>query len=147
MRSLGAMLRDAGDLKQSAAVLEPLVAGDATDLQSADALAQTYSRMGRGREAEALLRRVLTTSPNAATTWNNLGAANMIEGKVDEAADAFSRAIAIDPSLAAAHNGLGAAYGRRGDMERAAAEWRRALELRPDYADARDNLERAKKGR
>jgi len=147
MRSLGAMLRDAGDLKHSAAVLEPLVAGDATDLQSADALAQTYSRMGRGGEAEALLRRVLTTSPNAATTWNNLGAAYMSEGKVDEAADAFSRAVAIDPSLAAAHNGLGVAYARRGDMERAAAEWRRALELRPDYADARDNLERATKGR
>jgi arylsulfatase A-like enzyme len=147
MRLLGSMLRDAGDVKRSAAVLEPLVKGDQTDLQSADALAQTYSRMGRGRDAETLFKRVLATSPNAATTWNNLGAAYLSEGRVDDAADAFSRAVGIDPLLAAAHNGLGVVYARRGDVNRAVAEWRRALELRPDYGDARANLERVTIGR
>src|SRR5207302_11069763 len=54
LRSLGAMLRDTGDLKRSASVLEPLVKGDASDVQSADALGQTYARMGRTSEAVAL---------------------------------------------------------------------------------------------
>ncbi|OLC81114.1 MAG: hypothetical protein AUH72_10085, partial [Acidobacteria bacterium 13_1_40CM_4_65_8] len=45
LRSLGSALRDAGDLRRSAAVLEELVRGDESDLQAADALGQTYARM------------------------------------------------------------------------------------------------------
>ena len=88
-----------------------------------------------------------STAPNAASTWNNLGATYLTAGRVDDAIEALSKALAIDPELATAHNGLGVAYARRGEMERASAEWRRALELRPDYPDARFNLERAVKGR
>ncbi len=73
LRSLGSMLRDAGDMRRSASVLEALVAENPADLQSADALAQTYTRMGRTADAEALFRRVLAASPNAAATWSNLG--------------------------------------------------------------------------
>src|SRR6185295_1401984 len=42
LRSLGSSLRDAGDLRRSAVVLEELVRSDASDLQAADALGQTY---------------------------------------------------------------------------------------------------------
>jgi tetratricopeptide (TPR) repeat protein len=140
LRSLGSMLRDGGDLRRSAAVLEVLVRGDQTDLQSADALAQTYARMGRAGEAETLFRRVLAASPNAAATWSNLGAAYLAAGRIDEAVDALSRAVAVNPELATAHNGLGVAYAKRGQMDRAVAEWRRAVQLRPGYADALSNL-------
>lgn len=139
MRTLGGLLRDAGQLERSAAILEPLTKDDA-DLQSADALGQTYARMGRTRAAEALFRRVVAASPNAATTWNNLGSLQLITKRPDEAADAFSRAIAINPESVNAHNGLGVALAMSGDLDRAAAEWRRVLELRPDFVDARENL-------
>jgi arylsulfatase A-like enzyme len=143
LRSLGSTLRDAGDLRRSAAVLEPLVREDVSDLQSADALGQTYARMGRGSQAEAMFRRVLTASPNAAATWNNLGALYLSENRGADAVEALSRAVAINPELATAYNGLGVAYARQGQTDRAVQQWQKALALRPDFPDARYNLEHA----
>ena len=125
LRSLGAALRDAGDLKRSAAVLEDLARGDASDLQTADELGVTLARLGRAGEAERQFRRVLAASPNAAETWNNLGSLFL-------AARRYARrgggALACDrdqPDLASAHNGLGVAYAAQGQMDRAVAEWTR----------------------
>ena len=142
LRSLGAALRDAGDLARSASVLEPLVQNDAGDLRAADTLAQTYSRMGRTRDAEVTFKRVLAASPNSAATWNNLGTLYLMTGRTPDAREALSRAVQINPELASAHNGLGVAWARLGEVERASEEWRRALALRPDLKDARANLER-----
>jgi arylsulfatase A-like enzyme/Flp pilus assembly protein TadD len=142
LRSLGSALRDAGDLRRSAAVLEELVRADGSDLQAADALGQTYARMGRGADAESLFKRVLERSPNGSTTWNNMGALYLVQQRTADAIDALSRAVAINPTLATAHNGLGVAYARAGQMDRAIAEWKKALELRPGYGDAQSNLER-----
>ena len=145
LRSLGSMLRDTGDLDRSAAVLSDLVSADAGDLQSADALGQTYARLGRGQLAEAMFRRVLDASPNAGATWNNLGALYLAEHRVPDAIGALTHAVAVNPDLATAHNGLGVAYAQQGDTARAAFEWRKALELRPGYADAQYNLDRLSK--
>jgi arylsulfatase A-like enzyme len=145
LRSLGSMLRDAGDLRRSAAVLEALVRGDANDLQSADALGQTYVRIGRGRDAELQFKRVLAASPNDAAAWNNLGSVYLAGNRLADARTALVRAIEIDPALAGAHNGLGVVYARSGDIARASAEWKKALELRPDFADARSNLDRVRR--
>jgi Flp pilus assembly protein TadD len=143
LRSLGSMLRDAGDLRRSAAVLEPLVREDVSDLESSDALGQTYTRMGRGPQAEAMFRRVLAASPNGAATWNNLGALYLTENRAADAIEALLRAVTINPELATAYNGLGVAYARQGQMDRAVQQWQKALALRPDLADARYNLDRA----
>ena len=145
LRTLASMHRDAGNLARSAAILEPLVkkpADSGVDPQTLDALAQTYARMGRGADAEALFRRVLNASPSAASTWTNLGALYLTQNRDAEAIDALSRAVAINPTLAGAHNALGVAYIRRGDRQRAVAEWQEALRIRPDFADARANLGR-----
>jgi arylsulfatase A-like enzyme len=144
LRSLGAMLRDAGDLKRSAAVLEDLTHADALDLESADQRGITLTRLGRYAEAEREFRRVLSKSPNAAETWNNLGSLFLTQDRHIDAAVALTRAVAINPDLASAHNGLGVAYAAQGQMERAAAEWTRALALRPGYPEARFNLDRLK---
>jgi arylsulfatase A-like enzyme/Flp pilus assembly protein TadD len=140
LRSLGTLLRDTGNLARSASVLEALVQKDPNDLQSADALGQTYARMSRMGDAERLFRHVLGGSPNAATTWNNLGTLYLAANRNREAVDALSRAVAIDPALAGAHNGLGVAYARQGEVQRAVNEWQEALKLRPDFEDARANL-------
>jgi arylsulfatase A-like enzyme/Tfp pilus assembly protein PilF len=143
LRSLGAMLRDAGDPARSAAVLEPLVHDDPSDLQAADALGQTYARMNRQADAQTMFRLVLAGSPNAAATWNNLGASYLMEGKLDDAIGALTRATELNADLPAAHNGLGVAYAKRGEIDRAVTEWRRALEISPGYPDALSNLQRA----
>jgi len=142
LRSLGAALREAGDLRRSAAVLEPLVHDDGSDLESADALGQTYARMNRGADAEAMFKRVLAVSPNDAAAWNNLGSLYLAVNRLADARAALSRAVDIDPALAGAHNGLGVVYARSGDMPRAVAEWKKAVELRPDFGDALENLRR-----
>ena len=145
LRTLASMHRDVGNLARSAAILEPLVkapAGSGVDPQTLDALAQTYARMGRGADAEALFRRVLNASPSAASTWTNLGALYLTQNRNAEAIDALSRAVAVNPTLAGAHNALGVAYIRRGDRQRAVAEWQEALRIRPDFEDARANLAR-----
>ncbi len=142
LRSLGGALRDTGDLPRSASVLEALVRKDADDLQSADALGQTYARMRRIADAEKMFRRVTDASPNAATTWNNLGTLYLGANRNADAVAALSRAVTIDPALAAAHNGLGVAYARQGQVKKAVAEWREALRIRPDFEDARANLQR-----
>jgi len=142
LRSLGGALRDTGDLQRSADVLRELVSSDATDLQAADALAQTYTRMGRFADAEAQFRRVLAASPNDGAAWTNLGAMLLMSGRAAEAVKALQRAVAVNSDLATAHNALGVAYAQTGNREGAAAEWKKALELRPDFADARANLER-----
>jgi arylsulfatase A-like enzyme/Flp pilus assembly protein TadD len=145
LRSLGSMLRDAGDLRRSAAVLEALVKDDPSDLQSTDALAQTYTRMGRGVEAEALFRRVIAASPHAAATWSNLGSLFIVEHRMADAVDALSRAVEMNPDLATAHNGLGVALAAQGQMDRAVKEWQTALALRPGYPDAQSNLDRVRR--
>jgi len=142
MRSLGSMLRDAGSLSRSAAVLEALAREDPSDLQAIDALGQTYARMNRQADAQRMFRQVLAASPNAGATWSNLGASYLMEGKIDNAIGAFEDAIARNPDLASAHNGLGVAYARRGQIDRAATEWRRALDLRPGDPDVLSNLQR-----
>jgi arylsulfatase A-like enzyme len=145
LRSLGGALRDAGNLTRSAAVLGELAAGDTSDLQTADELGVTLTRLARPADAERQFRRVLAASPNSAETWNNLGTLFLSGRKYPDAAAALSRALEINPSLAGAHNGLGVAYAAQGQMERAIGEWQRAVELRPDFADAQYNLDRARK--
>jgi arylsulfatase A-like enzyme/Tfp pilus assembly protein PilF len=142
LRSLGSLLRSAGDLPRSASVLEALVKQDPNDLQAVDALGQTYVRLRRPRDAEAMFHRVLAASPNTAVTWNNLGVLYLSESRDQDAVDALSRAIGIDPLLAGAHNTLGVAYARRGERDKAIGEWREALRIRPDFTDARENLDK-----
>jgi tetratricopeptide (TPR) repeat protein len=145
LRSLGSMLRDAADLPRSADVLGALVQSDAADLQSADALAQTYTKAGRGGEAESLFKRVLASSPNAAATWSNLGSLYLSEHRTGDAVQALTRAVEVNPALATAHNGLGVAFAAQGQMDRAVKEWQAALALRPGYPDAQFNLDRARR--
>jgi len=90
-----------------------------------------------------MFRRVLGASPNAAATWNNLGALYLFENRAPDAVDALSHAVTINPELATAYNGLGVAYARLGQNDRAVQQWQKALALRPDFADARYNLEHA----
>jgi arylsulfatase A-like enzyme/Flp pilus assembly protein TadD len=142
LRLLGETARDAGALERSATVLQELVRTDPDDLEAADALAQTYARQGRGRDAEALFTRVLAQSPNAAATWTNLGALYLAENRNDQAKNALERAVAINPDLATAHNALGVVHARAGDLDAAAAEWHRTLSLRPGDPDATSNLQR-----
>jgi tetratricopeptide (TPR) repeat protein len=134
LRSLGSMLRDAGDLPRSAAVLEPLVRGDAP-------ICSPPTRCGRptpgwggaggrvGCSSGCWPRRRMTRrveQPRLALP---------LQQPSRRRAHGAVRAIEIDPAQAGAHNGLGVVYAERRHPA-AVAEWKKALELRPDFADA-----------
>ena len=108
-------------------------------------LAVAHLRAGRPERAEALLRHALRLDRrDEPLRSNNLGLALALQGRFEEALDAFGRA--GDPQ--AAHNNLGYAHYLRGEYGRAIAEYERAL-LAGGDADLEvvRNLEAARRAR
>ena len=75
-----------------------------------------------------------------ANIHNNLGNVYQLQGRLDEAIDAYERAAALQPDYAEAMHSLGVAWLKRGDPAKAAAWFERAVALRPDDAEAHYNL-------
>ena len=148
LRSLGAALRDAGDLKRSAMVLGGSGAAAMRPIcRRPTSSASRWHSLGTAAEAERQFRRVLAASPNAAETWNNLGSLFLAsEALWRMRQTALSRAVAINPDLAERPQrprrrpgGAGPDGARGCRMD--AARWRCA----PAIADAQYNLDRARK--
>jgi tetratricopeptide (TPR) repeat protein len=78
-----------------------------------------------------------------AVTYQNLGAALQMSGRIDEAAAAFERALMLDPDYTPAYNGLGSVRRVQGRTVEAIAHLEKALHLRPDFDVARFNLANA----
>lgn len=55
----------------------------------------------------ALWQATLQQSPDKARVWNNYGVALRMEGRVEEAREAYRRALALDPAFAPARKNLG----------------------------------------
>jgi Tfp pilus assembly protein PilF len=63
--------------------------------------------MGDLTSAEFQLRRALEKDPNLVNVRYNLGFALQLQGKMEEAIEAYRQALQIDPDRATAHNNLG----------------------------------------
>jgi len=110
----------------------------------ADAIGQTYQRLGLYPQAEALLSEALALnrrhwgkeSAEYGASLYHLGALHLItygesEKLLTEAVRILEKAEGPnDPELAGALNGLGTLYGRKGDAARAEPLLRRALAIR-----------------
>lgn len=126
----------------------------------ADAIGQTYQRLGLYPQAEALLSQALELnrrhwgkeSAEYGASLYHLGALRLItygesEKLLTEAVRILEKAEGPnDPELAGALNGLGTLYGRKGDAARAEPLLRRALAIREkvlpaDHPDLAANLE------
>ncbi len=110
----------------------------------ADAIGQTYQRLGLYPQAEKLLsealalnrRHVGAESAEVGTSLYHLGALHLVTS--GESGALLAEAVRIleksegpnDPDLAGALNGLGTYYGRKGDSARAEPLLRRALAIR-----------------
>ena len=102
--------------------------------------AHAHVRAGRMAEAEAILRRIVTSDPNDAGALHLLG---VIAAGRDDGAGAvalFTRAIEAKPGFAIAESNLGAALLRRGEIPGAIDRLEKAIELAPDFAPAHGNL-------
>ncbi|HVO67006.1 MAG TPA: tetratricopeptide repeat protein [Syntrophales bacterium] len=83
------------------------------------------------------------TSPSVSdvkpTGWVDKGVALVMEGKYNEAINAFDKAIEQNPRDAVAYNNRGAAYGQLGNYKQQIEDSNKAIELNPEDAVAYNN--------
>jgi tetratricopeptide (TPR) repeat protein len=104
-----------------------------------DSVAMLYLELARYDRAIAHFRSSLALKPSAQAHYN-LGTAQTMAHRLDDAEASFRAALRIDPSYANAHNNLGnvlLALGRNGE---AVEEFREVVRLQPANEAARKNL-------
>lgn len=101
------------------------------------------NHMRYGREAEQHARMAIVLGYNDSTTWLQLGKALWLQGRLDEAGDAFAQALEKAPASAMAWY-YRAAYLNAAENDRGAAlqAVERSLELAPNNSRARDLRQR-----
>jgi tetratricopeptide (TPR) repeat protein len=139
LEKLGAALREAGDLRGSAAVLDQARKdGDKSPTLRQD-LAVAYAGLGRTAEARALFAELIAEDPSSATLWYNLGLLELQSGRPEEASAALRKAVDREPSYGDAWQALGAAVVKS-DPAAALDAWQRAERLLPRDYDLLFNL-------
>ncbi len=104
------------------------------------------------RDVETCSRMVLEKNPNHWPTRNNLGAALLQKGDLDEAMACFEIALQESPrSKAQRHiyRNIGDIFSRKGQLDEAIAQFEKCLAMAPDFAEAHHDLANAlrRKGR
>jgi tetratricopeptide (TPR) repeat protein len=92
------------------------------------------------RNSETLWTHTLECTTNNGVAHNNLGAAVLDAGRLDEAITHFKRALEINPRNTFAWNNLGSALIQAGDATAAIVPFTKALEVDPRYASAHNGL-------
>jgi tetratricopeptide (TPR) repeat protein len=95
---------------------------------------------GSLKEAEVMLRQMITTDPNRADAHILLGEALALEGIRDESIAQLTEAVRLQPNSANAHNQLGVALGRFVEIQAARKEFETALALDTNLVEAQVNL-------
>lgn len=96
-------------------------------------LASALGDAGRGSEAEKHVRRAFSKGSNAPQSWLVFARALMVQGKFDEAADAYTRTLQLNPAVLDAHRELAQlTWMTTGDKEAALSALDSALMSFPD---------------
>jgi len=91
------------------------------------------------RDSITLFTHAHKTIANNHRAHNNLGAAHVVRGEMEEAMAEYKRALEMRPNYAAAHNNLGLLLGDLGAHQEALEHFKSALEQEPDRADMLNN--------
>jgi tetratricopeptide (TPR) repeat protein len=140
----GVQLEQVGRLEDAVAETEEALRLDPGLVKAHINLLILYSRMGNREKAEEHYRAAVKLNPTQfPDAYYNYGVLLIMEGKLEEAEQAFRKALAISPSYAAAHNDLGNVLERQGKLAEAAAEYAKAIEGDPSFRRGHFNLGRA----
>jgi tetratricopeptide (TPR) repeat protein len=83
---------------------------------------------------------VFASAERYAEECNNLGAALVQAGKLEDAISHYERALRIKPDYAEPHYNLGNALLQLGRTQEAIKHYEQALRIKPDYAEAHNSL-------
>lgn len=90
--------------------------------------------------AERLYRQAVATYPSEAPRYTDLGTCLFLQGKYNEARDAYGKALEIDTRSADAFHGLGCVGYKERRYQEALADLTQALELREGHGLTHRNL-------
>ena len=108
--------------------------------ETLSALAQRCVDQGLARDAEILLRDVISAFPNDAHALHLLGVALYPTQRADEGIALIERAVELNPRVALFQSNLAEMYRRRGQFDAAIEHGRAAVDLDRHSASARSNL-------
>jgi tetratricopeptide (TPR) repeat protein len=100
----------------------------------------TFERNKVWRDNSTLWADCVKKSPNKARPYSNLGVAQKLQNKTDEAVLNFRKALQLDPDFDSAHDNLGIILDDQGKTEEAIGHFRRAIEINPKFVKAHNNL-------
>ena len=92
------------------------------------------------QEIIAVYRKVLSSNPNAAGAWVNMGTLHYRQRLLAMAEECYQKALRAYPDYALAHFNLGNVCEETGRLDEAARCYQSALRIQPDYGDAHYNL-------
>lgn len=140
LRLLGELLADKGQLNDSLAMMQRLVALRPKDAIAQYSIANVYRMAGQIAAAMACYRASLAANPGFAGALHGLGACYRAEQKEREAALCFGQAAQAQPDWAVPWKDLGVTLAMLGDLTAAEDALERAVQLDPGLGDARRHL-------
>lgn len=131
---MGMVASQTGNVRFAIHMLEKGLARVGDDPKGWDCLATIYFRSARGKEAEAIWRRLVGQHPEFAEAYAGLGAVCLALNLPSEAVKQLQLAVKFAPAVAKYHHDLGRALELDGKIPEAVNTYRRAIQLAPDDA-------------
>ena len=100
----------------------------------------SWQRAWAYESEETLWTDALAKNPDCWIGYNNLGAAFIQEGRLDDAIVQYHKALTINPNYDDASFGLGVALSQMGRMDAAMVQYHKALKINPNSVEAYINL-------
>lgn len=91
-------------------------------------------------QAEDSFRQVVTSKPDNADAYYNLGTLNLRRNRPAEAKQYLQKTVELRPNFAEAWNNLGMLAAQEGSAEEAIQDFQQSIRIRPDYSTAHLNL-------
>jgi tetratricopeptide (TPR) repeat protein len=120
-----------GDLKEEAALLEPLLQEHPDDANLLQRVGAAVAQLGELKKAEGYLKRALEHGPKNVQVLQMLAWIAGKSGNREEARSYVENIIALDPKVAEAHVDLGNFQLAEGDVAAARASFEKALAIEP----------------
>lgn len=101
---------------------------------------RTVIRNKDWKSQENFWRTTAKLAPNDPKALNNMGAAYLTAGRIEQARETLVKAIRQAPNMASAYNNLGIAYRRLGRIPQAIDSFKQAIRINLRFTDAYNNL-------